>query len=511
MNVWTTSRKVFAEGVRAHEMIIPQAPPLSKIGKPTLTKPVMRRPRRRMFRRLNFGAVPGFGPICLDSNDPKIVEQGFRKRLLRDVPLVDPQRLARLKTFVGAWLDKHVSPVNPTSFEEWLASTSYSEERKVELRKAHESLRGGRPTRRQCTSNASFVKSEYYTNLKHARMINSRHDAFKVWSGPWFKAIENELYRRPEFVKHVPVPDRPQLVKGLRQANTHYYQTDFTAFEGSFTPAVMDALELQLYRHCMAASRKDAEFLCGVISGRNRMSTHIGVHAAVDGRRMSGDMCTSLGNGFSNLMLSMFIAHEKGAEEPYIRGLVEGDDGLFASTVPLESRDYRTLGFNIAIVEVMDPCVASFCGMVFAEDTQIIKDPVKFLCGFGWTHSFIGAGNAIMGQLLRAKALSACYETPHCPIIGEMARQALVRTRQYRPRFAEDGYHHCPLSDEMNVPSFSPTQATRTLFSQLYGVSIEAQLEVESLIRQGRLDLVQHIIHPNYDQSWYAANYIVPT
>lgn len=40
-------------------------------------------------------------------------------------------------------------------------------------------------------------------------MINSRSDAFKAFSGPFFKAIEKVVYEMPEFIKHTPVPDRP--------------------------------------------------------------------------------------------------------------------------------------------------------------------------------------------------------------------------------------------------------------------------------------------------------------
>lgn len=166
---------------------------------------------------------------------------------------------------------------------------------------------------------------------------------------------------------------------------------------------------------------------------------------------MSGDMCTSLGNGFTNLMLAKFLAAEQGKE---LAGFVEGDDGLFVTEATLTAEAYQQLGFSIKIVELGDPCKASFCGMVFAESGEIIKDPVKFLSTFGWTHSFINAGAAVMDQLLRAKALSAIYEAPQCPILGQLARCALEKTRGVIPRFVDDGYHRAP--DEVKLEPFSP-------------------------------------------------------
>lgn len=459
-----------------------------------------------MFRRLNFGAVPGFAPLCMDSNDNQTVESAFTSRLMRPVPAADPEKLARLKTFTRQFLTKYVSRVTPYGFEEWLAETTYTEERKKQLREVHESLRGGRPTRRQASHVDTFVKSEFYPTWKQARMINSRCDAFKVWSGPMFKAIEDEVYRLKPFIKHVPVPDRPALIAGLRQAGSFYYATDYTAFESHFVPEVMEALEIQLYKHCLGAG-PDTRFLCRTLLGKNRMRTRNGIRATVDARRMSGDMCTSLGNGFSNLMLSLFIVHEKGGS---LDGFVEGDDGIFRSSVPLEASDYAALGFTIKIERVRDPCTASFCGMVFADSGEIIRDPRRFLAGFGWTQSFLYAGAQIMGGLLRAKALSAAYETPQCPIVGALARAALSETRFFTPRFVNDGFHTIP-HDEFEVPDFSPRADTRELFAQLYGIPVLAQLEIEQLIFQHRFDRIQLLLEPDAAMQYYAENYIVIT
>ena len=504
---YTTARKVFAEGVRVGETPLPVRPFASQGQEgPCGTTPPTRKARRRMFRRLNFGAVPGFAPLCMDSNDNQTVESAFTSRLMRPVPEPDPVKLARLKSFVKSFLTKHVPQVTPYGFEEWLASTTYTEQRKMQLREVHASLRGGRPTRRQASHIDTFVKSEFYPSWKQARMINSRCDAFKVWSGPMFKAIEDEVYKLPQFIKHVPVPERPGKIAALRQAGSFYYATDYTAFESHFVPEVMKALEIQLYKHCLGTG-PDTRFLCRTLLGENRMRTRHGIHATVVARRMSGDMCTSLGNGFSNLMLTLFIAHEKGG---VVDGFVEGDDGIFRSSVPLLASDYEALGFTIKIERVHDPCSASFCGMVFADSGEIIRDPRRFLAGFGWTQSFLYAGPRIMGELLRAKALSAVYETPQCPIVGALARAALSETRVYNPRFVDDGFHKIP-TDEFAVPCFSPRDDTRELFAQLYGVPVLAQLEIERLIDQHRFDTIQTLLWPDAAMQFYSENYIVIT
>lgn len=474
-------------------------------GLATISKPNVRRPRRRMFRRLEHCSVPGFAPLCLDSNDPDTVDCAFRQRLLRSVPKAEPNKIEALARFVKKFLLENVPRAQSLSFEEWLDATTYSEARKAQIRDAHNNNRGGRPMRKQCMHVDSFVKTEYYPTWKHARIINSRHDAFKAWSGPRFKAIENVLYQLPEFVKHVPVPERPARVLSLKQAGQRYYQTDFTAFESHFTPELLDAVECQLYRHCLI-NDKDAEFLCSVIKGRNDMRTRTSIRASVVGRRMSGDMCTSLGNGFTNLMLAKFIAYSKGGD---ITGLVEGDDGLFSTNVSLTKADYEELGFTIKIQEVHDPCEASFCGMIFSESGQIIRDPIKFVMGFGWTQSFINAGTKIMDELLRAKALSCVYETPHCPIVGAMARYALQKTKGANPRFVRDGFHEPP--DIAKLPAFAPSSDTRELFEHQFGIAVGEQLIIEDLIGKGNFSAVGSLLKPTTAQYEYTLNYVEVT
>lgn len=509
LDVWKTSnRKVYAEGARVCETSLKRPPSvILDNGSASLKIPNSRKARRKMYRRLKYGALRGFGPLCMDSNDPQTLEFAFRKRLFRDVPDASKEELGLLANYVDDFLHKYVPVVTPMDFEVWLNTTSYNEARKAELRDAHNLLRGAPPSKRQCSHIDTFPKLEPYEEFKHARMINSRCDAFKVFSGPCFKAIENVIYDLPWFMKHVPHDEKAARVADLIRSGSHYYQTDFTAFESHFTMDVMKALEIRLYEHCLSGF-KDTSVLTSALLGRNKMRTRTGLRATCVARRMSGDMCTSLGNGFTNLMLALFIVESK--KNGKLRGFVEGDDGLFSTTVPLTTSDYESLGFTIKIEEVANPCEASFCGLVFASSGEIVRDPVRFLNRFGWTSSFINAGPLVMDELLRAKALSAAYETPQCPIVGVIARHAIHLTTGVTPRFTEDGYHE-RVPVDFQVPQFAPSTDTRLLFEHLYGVSVQNQLTAEAQILNGNLDCLLDLLHPHVDVSRYCRDYIVAT
>jgi hypothetical protein len=457
-----------------------------------------------MFRRLPTCHVPGYAPLCLDSNDPDTVQCAFFQRLLREVPEFDPDLLQELSDFVATWLKDNIQAVRALSYEEWKLTTSYNQARLEQLDRAYESLRGGLPTRRQCRHIDTFVKSECYAMWKHARMINSRSDYFKVFSGPLIKAIEGLVYHHPAFIKHVPVCDRAVLIAGMRRAGMRYFATDYTAFESHFIPEIMNALELQLYGHCLVNYPASAKLLCDTLRGKNEMRTRTGLRATCRGRRMSGDMCTSLGNGFTNLMLTLFVVNKLGGE---VTGFVEGDDGIFASNVEIKPHHYAALGFTIKIEEFIDPCVASFCGLIFASNGEIIREPRHFLQTFGWTGSFIHGKEPLMWALLKAKALSALCETPQCPIVAALAHRALKECGDVAPRFVEDGYHVAP-PEGFEPPVFDPSPDTRALFAEKYGVSADTQLLIEQAIMAGNFNAVRALIPPTTDQEQYYNAYL---
>jgi hypothetical protein len=438
-----------------------------------------------MYRRLPWGWFVGLAPVCVDANDVRTQVEGLIKRLLRILPDRDYIFLAAVRRQA----EKLAAALQPLAaaplFEEWLASTSYPESRKVELRRVFASLDGRPPSRQQLERISSFIKTESYEEFKFARWINSRSDHAKVWWGPWCKAIEQQVYSHPAFIKHTPVPERPKLVAALFSGGSRYYSTDYSSFEAQITPELCRAGELVVYRRVMSNFLSEYSVVERMLTGKNRGRTRAGVSFVTQGRRMSGDMNTSVGNGISNLVLWSAMAEIQGLTW---KGYVEGDDGIFAvqGGVPWSEAEWKRAGFIIKIAEFDRPELASFCGVV-AADGQVVRDPLEFCVRFGWTSSFILAGDTVMNELLRAKALSAVYECPQCPVIGVLARKALEMTEGHKARFVDDGYHRPP-PGSFDLPTFCPSPAVRALVAEKFGINETAQLEIERLISDDRMD-----------------------
>lgn len=461
----------------------------------------LQRERRPVAIKLGCN-IPGFVPVAPAPEDVENALMGIKKRVGRKLPKCEADIKKRFESFVDNWLKKNLVPLRATmGFFEWLATTTYNEARKEQLRHANDLLHGGACPKHLRRRIDCFLKAEQYASttegFKFARWIMSRSDYFKAYSGRYFKSIEQEVYKIRHFIKHVPVADRPKLIAQLRQAGATYLSTDYKSFEAHFVSEFMHICECKLYRYMLSkCDPHAAEVICKTIEGEahaygtNKLKTRSGVHAEIEGRRMSGDMCTSLGNGFTNLMLWAFLAEESGCEWD---GYVEGDDGIFAvySGVPPTAEQFAALGWTIKIETHTDVERAGFCGCKYVAGYNV-RDPVAVFCTFGWSLTNVNCSSRTARQLLRAKAMSLLVEMPQCPIIGALARHALKITEGVTAKFVNDGYHEYSQieEDSKNVLPFSPPSELRAFFAQEYGISEELQCVLEHQVACGNLEAI---------------------
>lgn len=443
------------------------------------------------------------GPDCAarlphaDKHDPHTARAGVFKRFGVEPPPILKDELIEFRAFVRSWVRTHFKPLCPesdVSVESWLRDTAYPEWRKEELLAAAEDTGDiWDDVNHRCSS---FVKHEGYLTYKHARAINSRTDAFKCAVGPVFKLIEKVVYDHPSFIKHVPVRDRPEYIMGmLYREGAKYVATDFTAFESLFVKELMEACEFELYEWMTSKLSVGPEFmaLCKrVLAGTNvcRFKQFV---VRLLATRMSGEMCTSLGNGFSNLMFMLYTCKKKGCTE--VTGVVEGDDGLFTMVgSPPTTDDFARLGLVIKLEVHTVLSSASFCGLVFdPTDLVNVTDPRKVLASFGWTSGdWYSARPSRLHALLRSKAMSLVHQYPGCPIVQELGLYGLRVTSHITVSAtlkAIQNKSHGSWRREELLRAFgsaiSPREvpmATRLLVESLYGISVDVQLKIEKYL-----------------------------
>lgn len=468
-------------------------------------------------REPTMAALPvnifGFAPPHPDHTDPKTVMAGGFKRFMRKTPRPDKVLLDELRAFVIRRVRSNpywtaLEATSDTSFNTWIKEANYPQWRKNELIDLWDNYDG--VLRKKYTYCSSFMKDEVYSGCeyKHARCIMSTHDVFKCEVGPIFRLIEKKVFLDPSFIKYVPVPDRPQhIIDKLWLPGSSYVATDYTAYESHFVAELMEAIEFVLYEHMTQHLKEGPRFMQlmrGVLAGKRKAQfKHFDVE--VNATRMSGEMNTSLGNGFANLMLFEFACHKVGSE---CVGVVEGDDGLFRVNGPVPPSDlFESLGFTIKAVTHERLETASFCGMVFdVEDRVNVTDVRDILVGFGWSGTrHVNFSTVRQLELLRCKSLSYAHQYPGCPIVQSLAEYGLRVTKNICLDRVLEGsrwlsqWERAELTAALGstIAHRKVPDNTRKLVADLYGVPEWVQVDIENYLDS--LQSVQELDHWAFD------------
>lgn len=453
-----------------------------------------------------------------DPTHPPTVLAGVLKRVATNPPPPITSLITEFTSFIIMFVNKNFSPIESdadTSVKTWLSGTAYPEWRRKQLLNVAE-LNSHTEHMRFLKSNLEnkcFMKDEGYEKFKHCRGIYSRVDNFKVRVGPIFKLMENIVYKHPSFIKHIPVDKRAAYIhEKLFEDGRKYIATDYTAFESHFTKELMIACEFVLYEHMVKNLEEGPEFLrllrAGLLSTNRCRFSHFKID--IPQSRMSGEMNTSLGNGFTNFMVFIFLAKKLGNAR--YDCVIEGDDCLgYVDKNPPSSSDYQKMGFNIKI-EIHDKLSnASFCGLIFnPEDYIAICNPHKVLCNTGWISAkYRNSSYKTRLKLLRGKALSMLHQYAGVPIIQSFAQYLLRVTKGSHYKFV--CYWEAKYVD-LNAVARPIMSSTRNLMEEVFCYTVFEQLELEHYFDS--LTTLQQIDHPlildriSHDQAIYDAVYV---
>jgi hypothetical protein len=298
-------------------------------------------------------------------------------------------------------------------------------------------------------------------------------------------------------VKGIPITELPKSLVRLRKF-PHILETDYSSFESGFSPEYVDNVECALWRYVLknnpetldAVMRTYYEEVNGCIRPRKERLYSRYYTARCVGARMSGEMWTSLANGFSNLMNIMFLCDDLGVQ---FDGFVEGDDGLFGlSEDTLNEDHFAALGFKIDMLYGSDLRHTSFCGNVFdPSELNLVVSPEQ-IARASWTcaASYLLSRRKKRLALLRAKAMSLYCIGKHTPIAAELAYRVMTLIGA-GDIILEPGtlYWKSNIMKLAESEVFRPpviTRRSRELFWEKYGFLPEEQVEMECKIRRAR-------------------------
>jgi hypothetical protein len=438
--------------------------------------------------------VDGQAPPHVDPTDTDTVEAGLKKRMARKLPVADRQLIRGLKRFVTKYVKRNLVPLAPdidTSVESWLDKTSYTLERKKELLNKYSVVEDkfDRKYRRV----KSFVKDETYLEYKHCRWINSRTDEFKTFVGPIFQLISDVVFAMPQYIKKIPVSERPKYILDLFGSDDgEIVATDYTSYEASFVAALMDALETPLYTHMVQLLPEAKEFMRHVnsLKDKNLCESKL-VKCQIPARRMSGEMNTSLGNGWANHMIFLYVCKLSGIPVSEVRLVVEGDDGLAKLPRKLDESLFERLGLTVKLERHTNVSMASFCGIVFSPDAlATLTDPLDVVVNFGWLNSqYKDAKQSTLESIIRCKALSLLYQYRGCPVIQDLCIWVLNHTMESnierRHKMRLNLWERDQMEAAVKWWKSGPVQTleihedSRRVVESKYGLAVSSQIRME--------------------------------
>lgn len=447
---------------------------------------------------------------------------GAAARYLRALPEPDLFSLAAFADYVARDCNAKIKPPPADElgyFEQWLSGMNKPQWRKDQLRKADAEFVETNAFMSQLMGKVkwmhgvgAFSKLESYPKFAYERTINARRDETKNQLGPWTSLVEHLVFSTDpdnpfagDFIKKVKMADRARFLRDKFEGFTRCAATDYSKFEASFIVVMMLVCEYAVLSAYLRHTSHGRVFLRHYREAV--MSTNVIRYSTwackVDGKRMSGEMTTSLGNGLMNRYLCHFEMWRRGFQGQFA-AVFEGDDGLIGLPVGYDlSRPFLPdMGFEVKFDVYEHWTLASFCGNLVDEDSlTIVTDPFYVMSEFPWLNPrYLGARNTSKLALMRAKALSLLHQLPGCPILQDYALNALHRSRGVSlKRVVEGGalnaWEADHLSDAMkdfgvgytfsneNLPVRPVAMSARLFFERCFGISVEQQMSLESWLR----------------------------
>lgn len=479
---------------------------------------------------------------CADIRDTAFL--GALKRILSKPPEIDEDLFKEFIKFVEEFIKQLPILIDEPSFKKWIMEVNQPESRKEEYRKAYalyelNKLKFDKLASVYGTDDyeydkdfeewleiAAFIKSEWYLEIKPNRGINPRNIEYMPAVGPSYAEISKIIFAMPEFIKYVPIKDRPKYIYDrLSNAGSICVQSDYKSFENSFTRRIQEQIEMKLYKH-MLTNYPHLYNLCHCQCIKNSIKSS-SMNISLECARMSGEMCTSLGNGFTNLMLMKFFCKQHGITDA--QGVIEGDDGLFTYHGPiLYNEFFNKLGFQIDI-STKDLNEASFCGNIFTNESfETLADPLEVMATASYSMQGVGARPIELNKLCYLMGFSILCQYGNCPILGEFARKQIRDCILADPNVRMKAIKYMQTSRKLDwwsreilsktihekVTALNVKYCDRLLIEKLYLIPVSAQLQIEQQLKSSKgllqsdlLDLLYSKIHPDWVNNYHNIQY----
>lgn len=370
--------------------------------------------------------------------------------------------------------------------EEWLENSNYNGKRKDVLRTKYREYQDGIKINRVLACK-SFIKSEFYQEFKEPRTINSRSDWFKAKVGGYIHAMEKLVYD-DHFIKHKLPIEVASKMSEISEGYSYFYVTDYSSFEGTFYHEMQCNVEFRLFQHCLHNYPEIVSLISKCYSNRNVMIFKNKYIASIPGRRMSGDMWTSMANGFTNKCIVEFMMYKAQTQGNY---LVEGDDGFICTAKPIDTSIPNEIGFSLKCEAKEDPGECSFCSLR-QHNGLLVPDIIRTLRSYGsvidfqLVHAYKSRskrGQKILNDYAKSNAYSLLSRSKGIPILQTLALQQINHySKAHIRRYYCDYWLNQMFKMDVSIEPKEITQSMREYVNDVFHIYPKKQIRIEQEI-----------------------------
>lgn len=402
---------------------------------------------------------------------------------------------------VGRSIAKYIGHRDKVNFDVW--GKHYTGYKKVRYTRAVASLID-RPLNKKDGYIQAFVKLEKLTDpSKDPRMIQARSARFNVELGCFLKGFEHKLYHMAGTgpMKRWLPPGRC-IVKGMNPAargalmEQHWYSLkkpvqvnlDCSRFDAHCSVPLL-RVEHAVYKRIYRNDSKLNRLLDMQL--RNTCFTKCGLRYEVDGRRMSGDMNTALGNCVLMVIMLTRALKDLGFKPSEFRLADDGDDCcLMVEEDRLQDAlrlpgIFRSYGHKLKIESVahrIEHVTLCDARPIRVGGRRVMITRPGRVIGKSRVHTRLRSTKVIRDYVATT---GQCYLAQHSgvPVLQEHAC-ALRRVGELFHTLPGTFMYKLRMPDVLEATAVPIDLETRLDFAQAFGVSVDTQFELESWYRK---------------------------
>lgn len=461
---------------------------------------------------------PTTGQFITVANSESNFKRGLIKRMIYggnrqllgheiDNPETISNRMEFFKWIKEIFIPTYISPLKPgytfeSSLEIWLKHCErYTIKTKENLRHLQRLILNGDYEAKYHGPNDvmglsvinCFIKSENYTDVKEPRVISSCSQELKALLGGFYHLIDKHLINTtPFFVKGMNPHKITSKMEEMSKRWSCFMGSDYSSYEGSQDYDWLINVELQVYKMLLANYPEVYKFIESIYIGGHDLYYKKRYIGHLFGKRMSGDMQTSIGNGITNAAIWLYTAykHNQGIEF-----LVEGDDAFLCSDSPLDVSIVNHLGFDCKIEgpsvnweDIMFLSMQHYRGHSFANIYKILDKigVVKSVHFAKCQNSLSKRQAAKLTDYMFTKAYCFLFMFPDTPIISTiLSRICELCPGHFKIELMED-YYYTRIGKVIDVELYQePSLEVRQRVQELYPLlPIKVQLRLEHEVKE---------------------------